>query len=150
MELLVITHNSGEEHSCYQWIFTAFFRKPFAWRKQHPTEPGNAHSLRWHGKNENDTVKSENDTVHDTVFSLLRQNKNITGTEIVERLNMSLSTVKRKIKDLKEQGIIKRIGSDKRGYWKIIEKWNQPMHLVAYLHFENAQSQQKKARELPN
>jgi hypothetical protein len=24
------------------------------------------------------------------------------------------------------------------------------MHLVAYLHFENAQSQQKKARELPN
>jgi predicted HTH transcriptional regulator len=35
---------------------------------------------------------------------------------------MSLSTVKRKIKDLKEQGIIKRIGSDKRGYWKIIEK----------------------------
>jgi predicted HTH transcriptional regulator len=73
-------------------------------------------------KTKNDTVKSENDTVHDTVFSLLRQNKNITGTEIVERLNMSLSTVKRKIKDLKEQGIIKRIGSDKRGYWKIIEK----------------------------
>jgi predicted HTH transcriptional regulator len=69
-----------------------------------------------------DTVKTKNDTVHDTVFSLLRQNKNITGTEIVERLNMSLSTVKRKIKDLKEQGIIKRIGSDKRGYWKIIEK----------------------------
>ena len=69
-----------------------------------------------------DTVKTKNDTVNDTVFSLLRQNKNITGTEIVERLNMSLSTVKRKIKDLKEQGIIKRIGSDKRGYWKIIEK----------------------------
>jgi fido (protein-threonine AMPylation protein)/biotin operon repressor len=73
-------------------------------------------------KTKNDTVKSENDTVNDTVFSLLRQNKNITATEISDRLNMSLSTVKRKIKDLKKQGLIERIGSDKTGYWKIIEK----------------------------
>jgi predicted HTH transcriptional regulator len=64
------------------------------------------------------TVKTQNDTV----FSLVKQNKNITATEISERLNISLSTVKRNIKDLKEQGIIKRTGSDKTGYWKIIEK----------------------------
>jgi len=62
-----------------------------------------------------DTVKTQNDTV----FSLIKQNKNITTTEISERLNMSLSTIKRKIKVLKEQGIIERIGSDKTGYWKI-------------------------------
>jgi fido (protein-threonine AMPylation protein)/ribosomal protein S25 len=73
-------------------------------------------------KTQNDTVKSVNDTVNDTVFSLVKQNKNITATEISERLNISLSTVKRNIKDLKEQGIIKRTGSDKTGYWKIIEK----------------------------
>lgn len=65
-----------------------------------------------------DTVKPQNDTV----FSLIKQNKNITATEISERLNMSLSTVRRKIKDLKKQEIIERIGSDKTGYWKIIEK----------------------------
>ena len=70
-------------------------------------------------KTQNDTVKSNNDTVNDTVFSLIKQNKNITTTEISERLNMSLSTIKRKIKVLKEQGIIERIGSDKTGYWKI-------------------------------
>jgi Protein involved in cell division len=70
----------------------------------------------------NDTVKSENDTVNDTVFSLIQQNKNITAIEISERLNLSLSTVKRKIKNLKEQGIIERVGSDKTGYWKIIER----------------------------
>lgn len=69
-----------------------------------------------------DTVKLGNDIVNDTVFSLIKQNKNITATEISERLNMSLSTVKRKIKNLKEQGTIERIGSDKTGYWKIIEK----------------------------
>ena len=69
-----------------------------------------------------DTVKTQNDTVNDTVFSLIKQNKSITATEISGRLNMSLSTIKRKIKDLKEQGIIKRIGSDKTGHWEIIEK----------------------------
>ncbi len=68
-----------------------------------------------------DTVKSENDTVNDTVFNLIKQNNKTTATEISKRLNMSLSTAKRKIKDLKERGIIERIGSDKTGYWKIIE-----------------------------
>jgi predicted HTH transcriptional regulator len=36
-------------------------------------------------------------------------------------LKISLSTSKRRIKTLKEQGKIKRIGSDKTGYWKVIE-----------------------------
>ena len=71
-----------------------------------------------------DTVKTQNDTVNDTVFSLIKQNKNITATEISEQLSLSLSTIKRKIKELKEQGIIERLGSDKTGYWKIIERQN--------------------------
>lgn len=70
----------------------------------------------------NDTENSKNDTVNDTVFSLIQQDKNITATQISEHLKISLSTTKRKIKELKEQGIIERIGSDKTGYWKIIEK----------------------------
>ena len=68
-----------------------------------------------------DTVKPQNDTVNDTVFNLIRQNNNITAIEISKQLNISLSTAKRKIKKLKEQNRIERIGSDKTGYWKIIE-----------------------------
>ena len=56
------------------------------------------------------------------VFYLIKQNNKITATEISERLNISLSTAKRKIKGLKEKGIVERIGSDKTGYWKIIEQ----------------------------
>lgn len=66
----------------------------------------------------NDTVKASNDTV----FTLIKENSKITSKEISERLKISLSTVKRKIKDLKEKGIVKRIGSDKTGYWEIIKK----------------------------
>ncbi len=70
----------------------------------------------------NDTVKLENDTVNDTVFSLIKQNNKITATQISESLNISLSTAKRRIKELREQKIIERIGSDKTGYWKINDK----------------------------
>ncbi len=69
----------------------------------------------------NDTVKHQIDTVNDTVFSLINQDNKITAKEISERLKMSLSTVRRKIKDLKDNRKIERIGSDKTGHWKIIE-----------------------------
>lgn len=70
----------------------------------------------------NEPVKTPNDTVFDTVFDLIKQNNKITATEISERLKISLSTAKRKIKELKEQKKIERSGSDKTGSWKIIER----------------------------
>jgi len=66
-----------------------------------------------------DTVKTVNDTVNDTVYNLIKQNNMITSTEISQQLKISLSTAKRKIKELKESGKIERIGSDKTGSWKI-------------------------------
>lgn len=69
----------------------------------------------------NDTVKPQIDTVNYTVFSLIQQDNKITAKEISERLKMSLSTVRRKIKELRDNGKIERIGSDKTGHWKIIE-----------------------------
>jgi predicted HTH transcriptional regulator len=70
-----------------------------------------------------DTIKTEvdtvNDTVNDTVFNLIKQNTMITSSEISQQLKISLSTAKRKIKELKQRGKIERIGSDKTGRWKI-------------------------------
>lgn len=63
-----------------------------------------------------DTAKLENDTVLD----LIKQNNKITATEISKKLNIILSTAKRRLKKLKDNQIIKRIGSDKTGYWKNI------------------------------
>ena len=72
----------------------------------------------------NDTVKLQNDTVNDTVFKLIKENNKITATEISKHLNISLSTAKRRVKKLKEKRLIERVGSDKTGYWEIIEKKN--------------------------
>jgi predicted HTH transcriptional regulator len=68
-----------------------------------------------------DTVKSQIDTVKDTVFSLIKQDNKITANEISAHLKISLSTVRRKIKGLRNIGKIERIGNDKTGHWKIIE-----------------------------
>ena len=67
-----------------------------------------------------DTVKPQNDTVNDTVFSLIEKNKQITTKEISEKLGVSLSTIKRKINSLKQSGVLERVGSDKAGYWRIL------------------------------
>jgi predicted HTH transcriptional regulator len=69
-----------------------------------------------------DTVKSQIDTVNDTVFSLMKQDKHVTAKEMSERLGISLSTVRRKIKELRDTGKIERIGSDKSGYWKLLKQ----------------------------
>ncbi len=67
------------------------------------------------------TVTEARGTVNDTVSLLMKQNKHITAVEISERLDLSLRTVRRMIKDLKEKGVVERVGSDKTGHWKVIE-----------------------------
>jgi fido (protein-threonine AMPylation protein) len=68
-----------------------------------------------------DLVKSSNGTVNDTVFTLIKDNNKITAIEISEQLKISMSTVRRRIKELKDINKLERIGSDKTGYWKITE-----------------------------
>ena len=46
--------------------------------------------------------------------------RNITQKDMAEKLNISQITIKRNIKELKENGYIERIGSKKTGYWKIL------------------------------
>lgn len=65
-----------------------------------------------------------NDTLNDTLngtLNELKNDKNITQKELVEKTGMSLRTIKRNIKELKEKGYIERIGSKKTGYWKVIK-----------------------------
>jgi ATP-dependent DNA helicase RecG len=70
-----------------------------------------------------DTVNPENDTVNmslsDKILNILREEPNKTQLAISEMLSISRVTVVREIKKLQESKIIKRIGSDKNGYWEI-------------------------------
>ena len=67
----------------------------------------------------NDTV---NDIVKNEIMNLMKNNPRITITDIAKALNISRPTVTRKIKELKIDNYIYRIGSDKKGSWKVNER----------------------------
>lgn len=55
------------------------------------------------------------------VYNLIRYNERITKSEIAKRINKSEKTVQRVIALLIDKKLITRVGSNKDGYWKIIE-----------------------------
>ena len=54
------------------------------------------------------------------VLALLLDNPEITMAQLAEKLEISRKTVAVRLKSLKEKGIIQRIGSDRKGYWKVV------------------------------
>lgn len=56
---------------------------------------------------------------HKKVLEILSENATATYLEIADQLNVSRKTVSQKIKFLKEKGLIVRLGSAKKGYWKM-------------------------------
>lgn len=71
----------------------------------------------------NDTVNDiVNDIVKNEIMSLMKNNPRITITDIAKSLNISRPTVTRKIKELKIDNYIYRIGSDKKGSWIVNER----------------------------
>ena len=54
------------------------------------------------------------------VLELLEENASITAKQMSEQMDISTRKVSRLIKALKESGKIIRVGSDRKGYWKII------------------------------
>ncbi len=55
------------------------------------------------------------------ILDLIHQNSSITTKEMAEILKISRMAVAKHIANLKKQGIVKRIGPDKGGYWKVVE-----------------------------
>lgn len=56
------------------------------------------------------------------VFELIAERNDISNKEIAEKLNCSSKTIYRYIKELKSDGMIERISSDKQGYGNINKK----------------------------
>lgn len=77
------------------------------------------------GENKNNSANdTENGTQIDTekiILNILRKTPDVTQKELSEKTNTSLRTVKRIIQQLKEKDIIERVGSDRKGYWKILK-----------------------------
>lgn len=54
------------------------------------------------------------------ILNLIKEQKDITVNQITISTNLSPRTIARLISNLKAKGLLKRVGSDKNGYWEII------------------------------
>ena len=81
---------------------------------------------------ENDTLKSQVDTINDTlnragklssaeksVLTAISEDPEVTIEIITQKTSLSRATVNRAVRNMKEKGILKRIGSKKTGRWEI-------------------------------
>ncbi|WP_243348766.1 HTH domain-containing protein [Parabacteroides sp. FAFU027] len=55
------------------------------------------------------------------ILVLIKQHKQISAAQIAEQLSVSNRTIERDIEKLRMSGMLKRIGSDKGGYWEVID-----------------------------
>ena len=55
------------------------------------------------------------------IISLIKKTSSITRKEIAQLLNISEPTVARDLKLLQEISVIKRNGSNKAGYWEVLD-----------------------------
>jgi predicted HTH transcriptional regulator len=67
-------------------------------------------------------VKDKNLGIKKEILNYLKDNSSLTAQKLATKLNKTTRTIERNIKELREKGIITRLGSDKTGNWQINEK----------------------------
>jgi len=55
------------------------------------------------------------------IISLMRENSKISITEIADKVGISTTSIEKNIGYLKKQGIVRRIGPAKGGYWEVVK-----------------------------
>ena len=66
--------------------------------------------------NKKDSTLSETEKA---VYALLMKNPSYTAEQLISLTSKSLRTIRRTVQSLKEKGFIKRVGSDRQGYWEV-------------------------------
>lgn len=72
-------------------------------------------------RNRNLHIEFKSDKKEVGTVKFIRENPNITLDELSMAICKSRRTVARQVKQLQEDGIIRRVGSDKTGHWEIID-----------------------------
>lgn len=68
----------------------------------------------------NAPVNLEGMKTTEAVLALVTQSADMTRKEMAKQIGKDIRTIGRAIKQLQEQGLLRRVGSDKTGHWKII------------------------------
>ena len=58
---------------------------------------------------------------HERVLGYLRGDRHISAVAVAAGLGMSARQVERILADLKQKGIIRRVGANRNGYWEVLD-----------------------------
>lgn len=56
------------------------------------------------------------------IVDIIMKNSKVTQVEIAEQLNITISAVKKSMKEIVNTGILVRVGANKGGYWEVKSK----------------------------
>jgi ATP-dependent DNA helicase RecG len=60
------------------------------------------------------------------IINIIRKNPSVTQFELSTILQISTKAIEKHIKNLREEGIIRRVGPDNGGHWEIVDDKNTP------------------------
>jgi predicted HTH transcriptional regulator len=54
------------------------------------------------------------------ILDVIRQNRSVTAVELSQHLGLTLRAVEKQLANLKQDGVLRRIGADKGGHWEVV------------------------------
>ena len=58
--------------------------------------------------------------IQQEIINIIIEIPNVTQSDIAKKLKISRQSIATNIKELKDNNVIERVGSNKKGYWKIL------------------------------
>ena len=68
-----------------------------------------------------ESIQKSNQKSNQKVLDAIKNNNQITINELIDKIGLSESGIKRILRNLKKENKIKRVGADKGGYWEVID-----------------------------
>ena len=74
---------------------------------------------------ENENGEKSREKSREKIINIIRNNPSVTQFELSNILQLSTKAIEKQIKNLKEDGIIRRVGPDNGGHWEVINDKNK-------------------------
>ena len=110
-----LMRNAGlkEPEFKYDEFFEVTFLRPSYYDKNYGT-----YDLA--NKKEPNNYENQLSDIQKEIINIVIENPIITQSDIAEKLKMSRQSVSINIRELKDKNILERVGSNKKGFWKIL------------------------------
>ena len=101
--------------------FKVIFRKEIIKNNIIKEENGQKVDRRWTESGQKKWTEKSGQKMKNNILLLITERPDITQKEIIQILNVGRTTVTNNIRKLKQENKIKRVGSDRKGYWQILD-----------------------------